>query len=241
VYGNNWLVVPVADVDIGSLVRNLSVRVANSFGDDPIEVEPFSATQAARGWRMFRLSGAAADSDLFFLAPALPASLHSDPIEDVLLLRDETANMAWGVERVVESKTGRPLNRFEVYRAQADAAGAQASSAELTYRLVTSVPDYWIPFVPADGGRRLERAAMPREGGGTFEPKGPLLESGKPLTLYDEEVPRAGAQVTRAYQYARWVDGSTHLWVGRRKRPGRGEGSSGLRFDYLKEAFESTA
>jgi hypothetical protein len=241
VYGNNWLVVPVADVDIGSLVRNLSVRVANSFGDDPIEVQPFSATQAARGWRMFQLSGAAADSDLFFLAPALPASLHSDPIEDVLLLRDETANMAWGVERVVESKTGRPLNRFEAYRAQADAAGPQASSAALTYRLVTSVPDYWIPFVPADGGRRLERAAMPREGGGTFEPKGPLLESGKPLTLYDEEVPRAGVQVTRAYQYARWVDGSTHLWVGRRKRPGRGEGSSGLRFDDLKEAFESTA
>jgi hypothetical protein len=25
--------------------------------------------------------------------------------------------------------------------------------------------------------------------------------------------------------------GSTHLWVGRRKQPGRGEGSSGLRFD----------
>jgi hypothetical protein len=241
VYGNNWLVVPVAEVDVGSLVRNLSVRVANSFGDDPIEVEPFSAGEDARGWRMFQLSGAAADSDLFFLAPALPASLHSDPIEDVLLLRDETANMAWGVERVVESKTGRPLNRFEAYRAQADGPGTQASSAALTYRLVTSVPDYWIPFVPAEGGRRRARAAMPREGGGTFEPNGVLLERGKPLNLYDEEVPRAGAQVTRAYQYARWVDGSTHLWVGRRKRPGRGEGSSGLRFDDLKEGFDSTA
>jgi hypothetical protein len=27
------------------------------------------------------------------------------------------------------------------------------------------------------------------------------------------------------------VDGNTHLWRGRRKGPGRGEGSSGLRFD----------
>lgn len=41
-------------------------------------------------------------------------------------------------------------------------------------------------------------------------------------------MPRAGARVTREYQYARWIDGGTHLWVGRRKHVGRGEGSSGL-------------
>jgi hypothetical protein len=52
--------------------------------------------------------------------------------------------------------------------------------------------------------------------------------------MHDEEVPREGARVTRAYQYARWVDGSTHLWSGRRKQPGRGEGSSGLQFDILE-------
>jgi hypothetical protein len=40
--------------------------------------------------------------------------------------------------------------------------------------------------------------------------------------------------VTRSYRYARWTDGSTHLWVSRRKQPGRGEGSSGLRFDWLE-------
>jgi len=28
-----------------------------------------------------------------------------------------------------------------------------------------------------------------------------------------------------------WFDGRSLLWLGRRKRPGRGEGSSGLRFD----------
>jgi hypothetical protein len=31
----------------------------------------------------------------------------------------------------------------------------------------------------------------------------------------------------------RWQDGSTHLWIGRRKKIGTGEGSSGLRFDAL--------
>ena len=30
-----------------------------------------------------------------------------------------------------------------------------------------------------------------------------------------------------------WFDGRSLLWLGRRKRPGRGEGSSGLRFDVI--------
>lgn len=30
-----------------------------------------------------------------------------------------------------------------------------------------------------------------------------------------------------------WINGETYLWVGRRKRTGRGEGSSGLRFDVV--------
>ena len=56
-------------------------------------------------------------------------------------------------------------------------------------------------------------------------------DSKAPLAFYEEEVPREGARVTRNYQFARWLDGSTHLWMGRRKQVGRGEGSSGLRFD----------
>jgi hypothetical protein len=65
-------------------------------------------------------------------------------------------------------------------------------------------------------------------------PSGRLLRSAEPFRLHAEEVPREGAHVTRAYRYTRWSDGSTHLWVTRRKRPGLGEGSSGLRFDWLE-------
>jgi len=52
-----------------------------------------------------------------------------------------------------------------------------------------------------------------------------------PLDIFEEEIPREGARVTRSFQYARWFDGSSLLWIGRRKTVGRGEGSSGLRFD----------
>jgi len=62
---------------------------------------------------------------------------------------------------------------------------------------------------------------------------GRILESGHELALHEEEVPREGIRVTRHYETARWIDGSTHLWIGRRKRVGRGEGSSSLRFDVV--------
>jgi hypothetical protein len=67
-------------------------------------------------------------------------------------------------------------------------------------------------------------------------PRGRVLGVPGPLFVRDEEVPRAGAHVTSAYQYARWIDGSSHLWRGRRKAAGRGEGSSGLRFDSVSES-----
>jgi hypothetical protein len=73
-----------------------------------------------------------------------------------------------------------------------------------------------------------------------LEPLGRILEPGRELALHDEEVPREGVRVTRAYQSARWIDGSTYLWIGRRKRPGRGEGSSGLRFDSAESPGGST-
>jgi hypothetical protein len=52
--------------------------------------------------------------------------------------------------------------------------------------------------------------------------------------ISEEEVPRSGVRLTRRRQLARWVDGSTHLWTGRAKSAGRGETSSGLRFDVVE-------
>jgi len=62
----------------------------------------------------------------------------------------------------------------------------------------------------------------------------PAAADQKGLSLFEEEIPREGIRVTRSYQLTRWHDGSTHLWIGRRKRVGSGEGSSGLRFDTLE-------
>ena len=37
------------------------------------------------------------------------------------------------------------------------------------------------------------------------------------LRIFEEEIPREGIRVTRHYQLTRWHDGSTHLWIGRRR------------------------
>ena len=239
-YSNDWFMVPV-ELTIGSLSRIRSLVVTNTFGERLLIEHTSQVDGANSPWRMFALSGDT--RQLFLLPPALGPSLHSAPVEEVLFLRDEMANVAWGVERVVASHAGRPLDRFEAYqerRARQQRAAPGNASAASAYRLGTSVPDYWIPLLPVHDGKaiRLKRGVLPRfelDGLiGTFEPQGLVLEPNRELLLNDEEVPREGARVTRAYQYARWVDGSTHLWVGRRKQPGRGEGSSGLRFDVME-------
>jgi hypothetical protein len=72
-------------------------------------------------------------------------------------------------------------------------------------------------------------------GAGQVGPKSDLLDPSRPRWLYEEEVPAGGAQVERRWQLARWHDGSVHLWLQRRKRPGRGGGTSGVRWDLLEQ------
>ncbi len=57
----------------------------------------------------------------------------------------------------------------------------------------------------------------------------PVNEDG--LRIEEEELARSGFIVERRFQYARSADGRAWLWVGRRKRVGKGEAASGLAFD----------
>ena len=245
-YGNDWFVIPI-ELDVGSLYRTRSLVITDTFGVRTL-IKPSSELGAPHStWRMFQLLRASGftgpPSNLFFLPPSLLKSLASRPIEEVLFLRDEMANLAWAVERLVESPADRPLNRFEAYleqkrrREQESPPRPRTTPETLRYRLTTEVPDYWVPLLPVrtEAGLRLKRGAVLKTDG-SREPVhalGHILESGHELSLFEEEVPREGVRVTRSYQFTRWIDGSTHLWVGRRKGVGRGEGSSGLQFDSL--------
>jgi hypothetical protein len=231
VFGGDWLMVPL-EAPLGSLVRIVSLDVRDTFGR-VLRVGPTSALEGSLGgWRMFTLSGNGDDGLL--LPPVLAAKLQGRDLEEVLLLRDETANLAWAVERRVEGQNGAPVDRAQI---GAEANGNVASTPEpagtFAYRLATSVPEHWLPLLPQRA--RLEDPSVGLRLAG--RPQGRLLQ---PLTgdvvLREEEVPREGARLSRAYQLARWVDGSTFLWLARRKDVGRGEGSSGLQYDVLESA-----
>lgn len=247
-YGNDWFVIPI-ELEVGSLYRTRSLVVTDTFGVRTLIKPSSELGDPHHKWRMFQHSylqsgfGMPA-SNLFFLSPSLLKSLESRPIEEALFLRDEMANLAWAVERLVESPADRPLNRFESYldkkrRREQESPSQPATAPDtLRYRLATEIPDYWVPLMPAKTaqGLRLKRGAVLKTDGSaeTVHALGRILESGHELSLFEEEVPREGVRVTRSYQFTRWIDGSSHLWVGRRKGVGRGEGSSGARFDSME-------
>jgi hypothetical protein len=58
---------------------------------------------------------------------------------------------------------------------------------------------------------------------------GSFLHTG--LVVADDRLPREGRRLLSDRVLARWSDGSTVAWRRRRATVGRGEGSSGLRFD----------
>jgi len=129
--------------------------------------------------------------------------------------------------------------------------------ANISYLSMTDVPENWIPFIPVhiDGSNRetqLQRASMLRTIKDDPNPSSPIkikpqtsilreglenITAGKPdplpYYLHEEEVPRSGVRITQSFQRTRWLNGEVFVWLGMKKKTGRGEGSSGLSFDQI--------
>ena len=258
-YGNDWFVVPI-DLPVGSVCSVDQFEITDTFGEvTPVERSTSPPTGPdGSAWRLFEVSAPDAPdrvSQLFFLAPALAEIAESDPVEEVALIRDEMANIVWGVERRYQGAAGSAVDRYaEHQRRLAQAVATQhvdnpIGDAQLIYRLATDVPYHWYPFVPVrpegasglDAVIQLERRPLIRvlvDGHHLIpQPRGRILVDDDPLRLEEEEVPRSGTDVVRTFQLARWIDGRYLLWSGRHRLTGGGEGSSGLRFDSVSPAL----
>lgn len=241
VYGNDWCVIPY-EIDVGTLSEVPGLLVTDDFGETTL------VSAAGRGvddqwqrWSMFTLTTNEADGNAdtrLLLAPALTKTLEGEAQEEILFLRDEMANMVWAVEKKVPSASGAAADGYGVARAAdvtSPAPPLHPTIANARYVLGTDVPHNWHPFIPVHvpGSTRsvqLQRARMPGPARGIY---GRILSVPSPYYVNEEEVPRAGKTITRRFQRARWRDGSTFLWAGRRVTTGRGEGSSGLAFDQV--------
>lgn len=302
VFGNDWFTLPVK-LPVNALYRVAKLEVTDTFGI-PVTIPPAANTDGSQ-WTMYEMSvDTEADvvprprlNDIVYLCPAVKA-MEGALLEHVLLMRDEMANLVWGIEKRVQGTSGEPLDRqFESHRLSTNQQlrpppGAELpSGAPLHYTLQTPVAAHWIPFLPvkkegatpANWAIQLQRGVVtqhyqvtqgrlndprneaykafierlrnapfveekPEQGppdnrlqGFMFHPRGALLrlDPNAPvetdyLRLEDNEVPRDGIELKRAFNYARDAQGRALLWIGRRKVTGRGEGASGLRFDVVR-------
>lgn len=254
-FGDDWYLVS-GRLPAGVIARAAPVRVIDTFGDTHRIRSCAELDGRGRTWRFFELTGdtspdAAALADRtcpwLLLPPALPGVTESRPVEEVALLRDETANLGWAAELRVESPAGRVIDRAARARAAVAPTPEPAADAWL-YRLGTSVPEHLVPLVPVqdgDDGLYLQRGrlatAADADGVHSTGAIGRILEPGHALLIHDDEVPATGARVTRSWQVARSADGGVVVWVGRRKRAGRPLRSPGLVFDEVVQGVEPPA
>ncbi len=199
VYANDWFIVP-STLPAGSLAKLQGLAVTNVFG------ERFWIEAAGKGtdkdwgrWSMFTINvrnapdGTPADTTLLLL-PTIAKAQTSPPVEEVYLVRDEVANMAWGVEKTVALPTGISRMGSEVatqtvsYLENLLSGGVPPLNppplvAAVRYQVMNTVPENWIPFIPVhvpNNNRdvQLQRAAMPRviPGAGTPPRKSPASD-----------------------------------------------------------------
>lgn len=270
VFSNDWFILPL-NIKTGNLVDTNGIVVTDNFGFNTL-VEPMAKRhrelRLAGNWTMWTLSvhGQPGQVDSrFFLAPTANRTVESRNVDEVLFLRDEMANLVWGVETVIPNPMGGGRDgRFAanlmsktVQQAFPVEPLAEVERVPIRYQLMGSVPENWIPLaaVQAQGettATLLLQGAVPRvpaiepttrNGAPILEnnvvlPRGAILSSdpvSKPNVILEEEILRDGILVRRRFRQTRWLGGRTFTWIGYEKRNGRGEGSSAIKFDQVIE------
>lgn len=237
VYGCDWFILPLP-AKLGSLTTIHELEVVDTFGVQT-SIQPAGAEDDR--WTLYTHTGLASG---LFLPPSAPL-LEGRPLEQVSLIRDELVNAGFGVEHRVEGPLGLPVDRrldSPPPDPSRDHAARRSSGADFEFVLASELPEYWVPLWPTPvanvpGDFRFEvRPARRRVGDEVVElpPRGRVLAEAANVSLESEEVGRDGVQIERLARVARWTGGRYASWMGRRKRPGRGEGSSGLVFDQVR-------
>ena len=258
-YGNDHFIVPVP-LDVGSLLRVESLTVTNTFGEVLVVGSVAEVDSATGPFRLFEhanptQAGPTPVRDpLFVLFPTAGDVIYGPALEEVHFLRDEAAELVWAIEQTALGPAGQPVDRtadaLAHFMPLTPTPNDGSALPVRTYVLRSDVEANWFPFLltypAATAGaapRPPSQLAMadvpplntdqptPLPWGRILAPFTPAGTAQPGVLLPIEEVTRTGAQVARAWRYARWIDGRQLSWVGRRVRPGHGPGASGLSFD----------
>ena len=181
-YGNDWMLCPI-ETQVGRYIELSDITVSDSFGikrkiSRRAGEDDRGAVTFGQKWQMFtnapeeRSSPSSKPANGFLFPPTLPRTLEGEPIEEISFLRDEMANMVWGVEERIDDGCGSSIDATRLaadvgqfvedsYEAEAEKARFSVDvtpdgralmtsdkKADYKYTLMTSVPFNWIPFVP---------------------------------------------------------------------------------------------
>ncbi len=184
VYSNDWFIVPFTLAG-GSIASVRGLAVTNVFGERHwIEAAGQGVDNTWQRWSMFtvNVTGDATslvDTSLVLLS-TVPKVQEGAPLEEVLFIRDEMANMVWAIEKTIPAPDGRGRSgatgarETRAYHERLIAAGNTgplqsllANDAKIRYDVMSTVPENWIPFIAvrAHGSQRgieLQRASLQR-------------------------------------------------------------------------------
>lgn len=213
-------------------------------------------------WSVFALSTSGnrqSSTPRLLLPPTAIGTMNGPVLEQVFLAREEATNLVWGVEQIIPDEMGRGMDGSsaaarvgEYLRTRAQPVTPLATAAKLEYELSSPTTENWIPFVPRqepvpppltnDSYLALEQGEMLRQVEGlvlkpedlTIKPRTSLLKYPETnYLIHERQVPPVGVRIEGNYRRARWFDGTTVTWYGRRRGNGRPGGSSGLAYDQL--------
>lgn len=247
VYGNDWFVIPYK-MPVNTLCEIKGLVVTDVFGDRTlVQAAGEGESSEWQRWSMFSFStknNMGQYNRQFFLPSTLQQTLESEPVEQVSFIRDEMANLVWGIEEVIPDATNKGIDGHEAAdKTEITPPPVTGSTAAIRYVLGTTVPENWIPFIPVHKPGSVQdinfqRASMPKSGVPPTEvikAKGVLLnEVPAPYYINEEEIPYSGTIISRSCQRVRWYNGKTYIWIGRYRENGRGQGNSNLKFDQIE-------
>lgn len=283
-YNNDWMVTPL-ETEAGVILDIEGVVVKDTFGEYQYihtdaedsdykhfkntsneSLKKFNSRQFIDRWNLFgntrhnayEQNNFSVNRGLFF--PSSVMRNEERVIEEVQFLRDEMANMVWGVEKVVpdligNSVSGDDLSDRVLRLTEVEKKNVIEENTEddilYSYLIQNNMPLNWIPFVSeaVAGSKRsmqLRRGRMPLFYKGVYlsvRPSTSILLGNsnfdlnhiEPMVINEEEVLGYGVKLTKTAQRTRWFLGKSFNWIGVKKSISKYQSNSGLMFDELIE------
>ncbi len=179
-YSNDWLMIPL-DVACGTMTEIEGIVITDTFGQKTmVEAAHKAMHHNWKSWTMYslaRFNGGSEPVGLdnrLLLLPSAAKVIEGAPMEEIRFIRDEMANMVWGIEKIVPDGMGSGIDGYEIaanisgiYRkleeenqsAETDTIDQPETDAlpdhqtsqtkpPLKYSLGNTITENWIPFIP---------------------------------------------------------------------------------------------